>query len=183
MKFDDLPLGVSFEHAARQNDEGLFGYMSKPLIQSLAELFAGKKVVEAYAGRGLLTSLLREQGVDIRATSLRMGHDRTETLGHFCEVEDMSVRDAVSAYGHDLDYLLVCWPVADASLFHVAGRLSENTKIVFIGEVTDYTTTPPFLGGCATDEFFDSVVECEELAALLSYPTPRQDKIKVYQAR
>jgi len=81
-----------------------------------------------------------------------------------------------------MDYLLVCWPLANETLWRSLAYLPEQVRIVFIGEITDYTSTPIFLGGCATDQFFESVVECEDLTAQLSYPTPRHDAIKVYRA-
>lgn len=182
MKYEDLPDGASFDVGHDQRCQALYGYMSKPLIDSLAKLFEGKRVVEAYAGRGVLSSLLTEKGVNIRATSLRMGHDGSESLGHLMEVEDCSVIQAVSKYAVEMDYLLVCWPISDETLWRALAYLPEHVRIVFIGEVTDYNSTPRFLGGCASDQFFDSVVECEDLTAQLCYPTPRQDKIKVYRA-
>lgn len=182
MKYEDLPGGACSNAGCEQRYEALYGYMSKPLIDSMANLFQGKRVVEAYAGRGLLSSLLIEKGVSVHATSLRMGHDGSESLGHFIEVEDCSVIQAVTKYADEMDYLLVCWPISDDTLWRALAYLPEHVRIVFIGEVTDYTCTPSFLGGCASDRFFESVVECEELTAQLCYPTPRQDKIKVYRA-
>lgn len=182
MKYEDLPDGASFDAGYDQRCQALYGYMSKPLIDSLANLFEGKRVVEAYAGRGVLSSLLTEKGVNVRATSLRMGHDGSESLGHLMDVEDCSVIQAVTKYADEMDYLLVCWPISDETLWRALAYLPEHVRIVFIGEVTDYTSIPRFLGGCASDQFFESVVECEELTVQLCYPTPRQDKIKVYRA-
>ena len=182
MKYEDLPEVACFDVAREQRLQGHYGYMSKPLIDTLSNLFKGKRVVEAYAGRGLLSSLLKSKGVDIRATSLRMGHDGSDDFGHLCDVEDCSVSQAVVRYASEMDYLLVCWPLANETLWRSLAYLPEQVRIVFIGEITDYTSTPIFLGGCATDQFFESVVECEDLTAQLSYPTPRHDAIKVYRA-
>ncbi|MBD8089189.1 hypothetical protein IFT48_04280 [Pseudomonas fluorescens] len=182
MKYEDLPVDACFEIGIEQRNQASYGYLSKPLIDSLADLFAGKRVVEAYAGRGILASILAERGVNIHATSLRMGHDCSESMGHLCDVENCSVLDAVIRYGHEMDYLLVCWPLADETLWRTLAYLPEHVRIVFIGEITDYLSKPIFLGGCASDRFFDSVVDCEDLTATLRYPTPRHDKIKVYRA-
>lgn len=182
MKYKDLPEVACYDQALHQRRQGLYGYMSKPLIDSLSNLFEGKRVVEAYAGRGALSSLLIEKGVNIHATSLRMGHDGSDALGHLCEVEDCTVSQAVVRYGSEMDYLLVCWPISDETLWRSLAYLPEHVRIVFIGEVTDYASTPVFLGGCASDQFFASVAVCEDLTSQLTFPTPRQDQIKVYRA-
>lgn len=184
LSYADLPDGLC-EHAAQfQAGEALYGYLSKPLIDDLSAFLAGRHVVEAFAGRGHLSALLRERGVEIRPTSLRSGHDCSGTLGHVLDVEDLSVAEAVTRYRDWMDVLLVCWPVADDSLRRALAYLPDGCLIVFIGEVTDYTRKPfAFLGGCANDGFFEAVEERHDLTSQLRYPTFRQDQIKVYMPR
>lgn len=178
--YEDLPVGVDDRGIDLMASHRSYGYLSKPLIDSLVELFKGSRVVECYSGRGLLASLLKEKGVDIRSTSLRMGHDGSDSLGHVTDVDDCSVLEALQRYGSVMDYLLVCWPVSDESLCRALAYLPMHVPIVFIGEVTDYQAKPAFLGGCASDHFFESVMESVQMTARLAYPTPRMDKIKVY---
>lgn len=183
LTYDQLP--VNFLDATAvdaQRSEALFITLSQALIDSLTKFFEGKRVLECYAGRGYLSALLQQKGVDIKPTSLQMGHDQTAELGHVTEVEILSVMEAVDKYRDWMDVLLVAWPISDESLYQVLPSLPAGCPIVFIGEVTDYTCQPfPFLGGCASDRFFDAVQEQPELTAQLEYPTRRQDKIKVYQ--
>ncbi len=184
LAYADLPDGLCEKAAEYQSRAALYTYLSKPLIDSLTAFLAGRNVVEAYAGRGHLSALLREKGIAIRPTSLRSGHDASGTLGHVIVVEDLSVAEAVTRYRDWMDVLLVCWPVADDSLRRALAYLPEGCLIVFIGEVTDYTRKPfAFLGGCANDGFFEAVEERRDLTAQLRYPTFRQDQIKVYMRR
>lgn len=181
--YKDLPQALSSTFVSRLGKEAVFCSLSKDLIDSLTELFAGKKVLEIFAGRGHLSSLLFEKGVSIRATSLIMGHDQSDRLGHVFPVEEMDAITAVCTYHDEIDYVLVSWPVSDESLFKLLPYLPPGCPIVFIGEVTDYSVQPAFLGGCASDAFFEVVEENQELTSRLKYPTYRVDKIKVYQVK
>lgn len=167
-----------------QVSQRLYGYLSKTLIDDLSGFLSNKRVLEVYAGRGHLSSLLAERGVEIKSTSLRQGHDFSADLGHVFNVEDLDVISAVVKYHDWLDVLLVCWPTTDLGLFKSLKWLTKDTPIVFIGEVTDYSRKPfPFLGGCATDEFFDAVVEMKEATRLIRYPTHRCDQLKIYKKK
>ncbi|HBO5516211.1 TPA: hypothetical protein L4559_005139 [Pseudomonas aeruginosa] len=181
LSFNDLPDAVCYDTAAKQRSDCLYTYLSKPLISSLASFLAGKNVLEVFAGRGHLSALLREQGTSVIATSLRSSHDGSDVLGHAIEVEEIGVIEAVSKYGSWIDILLVAWPTTTGEMHRALTSLRNDALIVFIGEVTDYSTSPPFLGGCATDAFFNAVEEVPEMTQKLRYPTPRLDKIKVFK--
>jgi hypothetical protein len=178
-----LPDGTCEKAVALQARQCLYGYLSRPLIDDLVAFCAGHRVLECYAGRGQLSALLAEQGVEVKATSLRQGHDASHSLGHVGDVEELSVTEAVAKYRDWLDILLVCWPTTDGGLERTVELLGEGARIVFIGEVTDYGRSPPFLGGCATDGFFEAVEEVPGTRGLIRYPTFRQDVIRVYRRR
>ncbi|WOF81929.1 hypothetical protein P5704_024340 (plasmid) [Pseudomonas sp. FeN3W] len=184
MKYEELPEGICSKSIDLQVSQRLYGYLSKTLIDDLSGFLSNKRVLEVYAGRGHLSSLLAERGVEIKSTSLRQGHDFSADLGHVFNVEDLDVISAVVKYHDWLDVLLVCWPTTDLGLFKSLKWLTKDTPIVFIGEVTDYSRKPfPFLGGCATDEFFDAVVEMKEATRLIRYPTHRCDQLKIYKKK
>lgn len=183
LRYADLPEGVCTEAANTQAREALYTYLSRPFIGDLAAFFAGRRVIEAYAGRGHLSALLREQGIDIRPTSLRRAHDGSDVLGHVIDVEELSVKAAVIEYRQWMDVLLVCWPTADEHLFQALPYLPADALIVFVGEVTDYDRQPPFLGGCASDAFFEAVEEVPEYRGAIRYPSRRCDALKVYRVR
>jgi hypothetical protein len=184
LAYENLPVAPCPESVECQRHEALYVTLSKPLIDSLAKFLEGKKVLECYAGRGHLSALLQRKGIDIKPTSLQMGHDCSADMGHVTEVEVCSVMEAVQRYRHWMQVLLVTWPIADDSLFRVLPHLPKGCPIIFIGEVTDYARKPfPFLGGCATDQFFEAVRELPELTGQLEYPTCRQDTLKVFQYR
>jgi hypothetical protein len=182
LAYEDLPTSACPEVADRQRDEALYVTLSKPLVDSLVKFLEGKKVLECYAGRGHLSALLQSKGIDIKPTSLQMGHDYSAEKGHVTEVELCSVMQAVQRYRDWMQVLLVTWPTTDDSMFRVLPHLPRGCPIIFIGEVTDYARKPfPFLGGCATDEFFAAVRELPELTQQLEYPTCRQDTLKVFE--
>lgn len=181
--FEDLPFAPSASAYASQRASGYFAFLSQPLLEDLAALLCGKRVLEVFAGRGQLSALLDELGVEVVPTSLQQGHDMSEELGHVIEVEDLDCVSAVLKYADAFDVLLVSWPTTSSALYKSVAHLPPHTLIVFLGEVTDRSCVPPFLGGCATDEFFDAVVEVPELTAQIRYPTPARDVVKVYRPR
>lgn len=181
--FDDLPLTSSVSANASQRASGNFAFLSRPLLEDLAAFLGGKRVLEVFAGRGQLSALLDELGVEVIPTSLRQSHDMSEVLGHVIEVEDLDCVSAVLKYADTFDVLLVSWPTTSSALFKSVAHLAPHTLILFLGEVTDRSCVPPFLSGCATDEFFDAVVEVPELTAKIRYPTPARDVVKVYRPR
>lgn len=184
LSYADLPDGPCQHSAEHQRSLGLYGYLSRPLVDGLVDFIGRRCVLEAFAGRGQLGALLCERGVDVKVTSLRQGHDASETLGHVVEVENLDVVRAVAKYQAWMDVLLVCWPVADSSLLRALPLLPPHAQIIFIGEVTDYSTEPAFLGGCACDVFFERVEEVPDLPPGLVYPAWRaRDQLKVYRVR
>lgn len=183
LNYSDLPEGVCPGAANYQAGHALYTYLSRPFVDDLAAFLTGRRVVEAYAGRGHLSALLREKSVDIRPTSLRRAHDGSDVLGHVIEVEELSVKAAVIEYRQWMDVLLVCWPTADEHLCQALPYLPAGGLIVFVGEVTDHGRQPPFLGGCASDAFFEAVEEVPEYRSAIRYPSLRCDVLKVYRVR
>jgi hypothetical protein len=178
--YKDIPDGICDKAHYKQRSEGIFTYINKPLIDGLCELFAGKNVLEVYAGRGHMSALLHERGINVKSTSLRQGHDGSEALGHVFDVEDMDAVSAVKNYKEWMGALLVCWPTTDSGMFNVLRNLPKGMPIVFIGEVTDYTLNPPFLGGCASDDFFHNVRENKALTQSINYKTYGASQFKVF---
>lgn len=178
--YQDLPNGLCDKAYSEQRREGIFTYISKPLIDGLCSILNGQNVLEVYAGRGHVSALLHERGINIKSTSLRQGHDGSSSLGHVFDVEDIDAVSAVEAYKDWMGALLVCWPTTDNGMFNVLKQLPKDIPIVFIGEVTDYTINPPFLGGCASDDFFHNVRENKELTQAINYQTYGASQFKVF---
>ena len=181
--YSNLPSGLSPDSEDFHAENYLFGNLSKEMVDDLAELLAGRKILEVYAGRGHLAAALQEKGLDVKATSLRMGHDGSSKLGHVTDVEELSAMEAVCKYNPWMNALLVSWPTTDGNLAKSLQYLPDDALIIFIGEVTDYTAKPAFLGGCATDDFFEAVEEVPALTEKVRYPTRRMDKLKVYRKK
>lgn len=180
IKYAELPIkydAAAFEH---QRKERIFTYINKPLIDDFVRLFQGKNVLEAYAGRGHISALLQERGINVKSTSLRQGHDASYELGHVFDVENIDVVTAIHTYKDWMDYLLVCWPTTDQGLFKALNLLPLDVPIVFVGEVTNYEISPPFLGGCSTDEFFSNVHVNQELSECTAYTSIGHQQLKIY---
>jgi hypothetical protein len=127
---------------------------SAAFVAELAQSLSGRRVLEVFAGNGHMASLLHKRGIEVTATSYFQAHDDHDR-GLYFPVIDMEAADAVAKYGNDHDVLLMSWPVASGAALRAAIKWGAEKDIVFLGEVTDYTV--PFLGGCASDRFFEHV--------------------------
>ncbi|MBY3157358.1 hypothetical protein HFO56_34090 [Rhizobium laguerreae] len=138
---------------------GQFGNFDDRFCDELKTWIDGRRVLETFAGNGLLAAALASRSVDIVSTSLFSGHD-CHHLGMHHEVIELDAVAAVDRYGTECDILLMCWPTTVEAATLAA--LHWGTKpIVFIGEVTDHSLGMAGLGGCATDLFFDITEETE----------------------
>lgn len=138
---------------------GQFGNFDDRFCDELKTWIAGRRVLETFAGNGLLAAALASRGVDIVSTSLFSGHDCHDRGMHHDVVEIDAVA-AVDRYGDERDILLMCWPTTVEATTLAALKWGRK-PIVFIGEVTDYSLGMRGLGGCATDLFFDVTEETE----------------------
>ena len=128
---------------------GVFWRPDPAMVEALAASLQGKKVLEVFAGNGLLAGHLAARGVDVLSTSILSSMD-AHCHGLYHPVENLGAEQAVALHGEGRDVLLMCWPtVTDAALR--CCELWGGKPIAFIGEVTDYSLG--HLGGCATDEF------------------------------
>lgn len=125
---------------------------SADFLDELAGFLKGKRVIEVFAGNGLLAGHLASRGIDITATTVYSGHDG-HAEGFYHPVEDLPAREAARRYRSQADILLMCWPTVTREALIAA--MLWGREIVFVGEVTDYAKE--HLGGCATDEFFESM--------------------------
>lgn len=135
-----------------------WGTFTPAFLDDLHSWIDGRRVLEVFAGNGLLAKGLSERGVDIKATTIFSGHDGHNYGMHF-DVEDMDASNAVLKYGKDADILLMSWPVASEAATKAALYWGDEKPMVFIGEVTNHDLGFGGLGGCASDLFFDLTYE------------------------
>lgn len=128
-----------------------WGTFSDGFVDALARRVEGLRVLEVFAGNGLLASMLSVRGVDVTATSLLSGHDGHE-YGMHHPVETMSAMDAVKAYADRADVLLMSWPPATEAAIAACLEWGPGKPLLYVGEVTDLDRGE--LGGCASDAFF-----------------------------
>jgi len=145
--------GTRLKDAMRTPDAPVaFGHFTPSFLDDLADLLAGKRVLEVFAGNGLLAASLAQRGIAITATSLFSGHDG-HRAGLLYPVIELDAVAAVHAFGNDADILLMSWPTTTDAAAVAALVWGPVRDIIFIGEVTDYGKG--HLGGCATDLFFE----------------------------
>ncbi len=131
-----------------------WGRFDPRFVEDLARHLAGRKVLEVFAGNGLLASRLADRGVVIVATSLLSSTDAHER-GLYHPVLTLDAEVAVRRLGEGMDVLLMAWPPANGAALRALSAWGEHRPFVFVGEVTDLGAKR--LGGCADDGFFANV--------------------------
>lgn len=133
-----------------------WGNFDDAACDEFARWIGERRVLEIFAGNGLLASMLSRRGVSITSTSLF--HSDGHEQGMYFDVIEMNAVKAVHTYGSDHDILLMCWPRETEDAFRASADWGCDKPILFIGEVTDLSRG--MYGGCASDNFFD-VTETE----------------------
>lgn len=157
MKLLEVPVLAKSSRDVEVRPWGCYFMPSEDLVQELADLIGTRKVLEIFAGNGLLGACLKGRGVDITVTTLYSsidGHD----AGVYAPAVELDACSAVAKYGADSDVLLICWPAVTSAVLHAIklwDEVGRGQDVIYIGEVTDYGKG--HLGGCATDAFFDSM--------------------------
>lgn len=125
--------------------------VNKSWTKDLANFLGDAKVVEVYAGKGLIAKQLKEFGVDITSYDNFSWNLNNKT---FTKVYMKDAEEAIKSYENGtIDFVLMSWvPYEDKTCIKVLKILKENQpncKIIYIGE--------PY-GGCnACDEFFEMI--------------------------
>lgn len=142
------PLDVTVSVFFRE--KGYFALITKPFIKALANFIGDSKVLEVFAGSGLLTSQLKDAGVDIRATDNFSWNIETDN------VENIDAVEAVKKYS-DVDYILMSWQPYDKShdyeMVQALKKYNPEARIINITEG---------YGGCIGSTAFYEAVEAVE---------------------
>jgi hypothetical protein len=157
VKISDILEEIDDRHAegrvATEPDKELsWGRFGDPFIEQLTDYVRGRRVLEVFAGNGLLAKKLTDKGVSVKATSEFTGHDY-HRLGFHHDVEELEAAAAVKRYSDESDILLMSWPPPTEHALRASILWGSERPIVFIGEVTKVETLQ--LGGCASDLFFE----------------------------
>lgn len=145
-----------------------WGDFDARFVNELADWIGENRVLEVFAGNGLLAAKLAARGVSVVSTSLFSGHDGHDWGMHYPVVE-IEASAAVRRFGPEADVLLMSWPVASEAAMRATALWGADRPIVFIGEVTRLELGSMGLGGCASDLFFEVT---DEVAAFGAY-SPR----------
>lgn len=130
-----------------------FGNFDEHFIEELTRFCAGKRVLEVFAGNGLLAGLLAQGGVNVRATSKFSSIDGHGD-GMLHPVEEIDAVSAVRLYEDVSDVLLMSWPTTTEAAADAVIAWGSERDVIFIGEMTRPELGRGGLGGCATDRLF-----------------------------
>lgn len=113
-------------------------------IKDLAKMFDGKKILEIGSGAGLWARLLKDEGINIKATD----NSEWKIKHRYTDVEKLSHIEALQKYP-DSDVLMLCWPNHSSSMADESLTLFKGEYVIYIGEPKGFS--------CATNEFFDQL--------------------------
>lgn len=139
-----------------------YGAFDDAFIDQLANRFQGSRILEIFAGNGLLASKLYGRGIDIVATSLFAGHDGHDRGFQYPVIEMEAVR-AVCELGPECDVLLMSWPTTTEAAFHAIAKWGSGRPVIYIGEAPRADLHMGGLPGCASDDFFAVIDEIDSL--------------------
>lgn len=116
--------------------------ITEELVDTIAKLYRGKRVIDVGCGSGYLAQLLKNRGVDITAVDCR---DKSFTFDA-PELMDIKVRDYRDINYSKYDVVILSWPNYESS--HAAellDKLTDKHTLLYCGEG---------IGGCTADMSF-----------------------------
>ena len=104
-----------------------------------------------YGRVGSLSYALREQGIEVITTDLKVDNDCFKNYTNtWVDVEEIDCIEAIKKYGADVDFIICSWPRNSSPMVEVIDmmrKVNPDCILIYIGEST---------WGCnACDEFFD----------------------------
>lgn len=143
-----------------------FSVITEPLADKLAEYLKGKQCLEIMAGRGVLSKVLQDRGIDIVATDDYSWKTFMDTSEPWTKIEQLEAGDAIRKY-KNVSHIIVSWMPMDAPsrrIIRMIRKYNPNAKLIVIGEDG---------GGCTSnDDWFERVEECFDIDFIASKVKP-----------
>lgn len=115
--------------------KGIYCFYSKPFLRGLAQLIGARPTLEVAAGDGTLTRLLREEGVDIRATD---DYSWAHAIQYPEEVEKLPVSPSLVKYK---PRVVVCsWPPPNNTFERAIFSFPTVEQYIVIGSRHEFAT-------------------------------------------
>lgn len=137
-----------------------FTLINSLFIDDLINFIGNKKVLEIMSGKGFLTRILKQRGIDIIGTDNYSWKDHWNET--YTDIENIDSIEAIEKY-KDRDILIMSWAYMDDTAYKCLMRMREvnpNMIMIFIGEDE---------GGCTADySFYENAEyvmeeECDKL--------------------
>lgn len=129
-----------------------YALINQGFVKSLATFIGNERCIEVMAGRGLLSALLINEGVNVICTDSNEWKLSSNELS-YTEIEQIEAEEAINKYGSEIKYVIMSWPPMDeSSAYRVAKtlrKINSNAKIIYLGEYN----------GCTADKSFFNYVE------------------------
>ena len=113
-----------------------FSLVSKDWVHPFKDWIGNRKVLEIMSGLGVLSSALREEGVDLISTD-----DYTATNFDFntlwTNIEKLDALTAIEKYGKETDIIIMSWCYTDETGYNCLKKMREvnpNAVMIYIGE-------------------------------------------------
>lgn len=119
--------------------------LHKELVDHLAEIMKGQRVLDAGCGSGMLVEQLRQRGVDAHGVDYHKGY-RFGDYVNGIERVDMNTTPI-----HYFKYILMVWPPMEMEFEGLLSKITNDQFFIYCGED---------MGGCTgTDEFHQYLEE------------------------
>lgn len=133
-----------------------FPIVTKEWITPLAKWIGNRKCLEIMAGKGVISSALKGENVDIIATDNYSWRNFNFT-DMWCDVENIDAIEAIEKYGANVDIVIMSWCYMDDTGYNALLKLREvnpNAMMIYIGEG---------MGGCTgSDALYETMEEIQD---------------------
>lgn len=88
------------------------------------------------SGKGTLSYVLKQEGVNIKATD-DFSWSKFTSMNTWCDIEQIDAIEAIEKYGKDMDYIIMSWCYMDNTGYKCLKKMREinpNCKMLYIGE-------------------------------------------------
>lgn len=133
-----------------------FSLVSKDWVKELSNWIGNRKVLEVMSGLGVLSSVLKEEGVDIISTDNYTANNFNFS-NLWTDIIQLDALQAIEMYGKDVDVIIMSWCYTDETGYKCLLKMREvnpNAVMIYIGE--------PIGGSTGSKSLYDNMIEISD---------------------